>query len=165
MNAPARRYLSLVNCILRNFPNRDELLFLKVLAFPNDSRIGEESTTFCSRLVTPPTDRCVKNLLKEGGGDAVSRPRGDRGRGASDGQPTQEQPWVELLAATGCQLERLAVVLFSPPQHRAYRRTCVQFASSILPPIPFRYFLFVSNHCRKPLNSLIMHPPANYVAS
>ncbi len=62
MKAPARRNLPRVNCILRNFPNLDELLFLSVLAFPKDSRMGEESTTFCSRLVTPPADRCVKNL-------------------------------------------------------------------------------------------------------
>lgn len=46
MNAPASRCLSLVNCSFRNFPNRDELLFRRVLALPNDSRIGEESTTF-----------------------------------------------------------------------------------------------------------------------
>lgn len=62
INAPAKRYLSLVNCSFKNLPKRDELLFRNVLALPNDSRIGEESTTFCSRPKTPPTDRWVKKL-------------------------------------------------------------------------------------------------------
>ena len=62
MKAPAKRYLSFVNCILRNFPNRDELLFRSVFALPNDSRMGEESTTFFSKPVTPPFDRRVKYL-------------------------------------------------------------------------------------------------------
>ena len=60
--APARRYLPSVNCSFKNFPNRDELLFLRVLAFPKDSRIGEDSTTFWSKFATPPTDLCVRNL-------------------------------------------------------------------------------------------------------
>ena len=62
MKPPARRYLSLVNCIFRNFPNREELLFRSVFALPKDSRMGEESTTFCSKPVTPPFERRVKYL-------------------------------------------------------------------------------------------------------
>jgi len=33
-------FLNRPNIIFRNFPNRDELLFLVVFAFPNDSNIG-----------------------------------------------------------------------------------------------------------------------------
>lgn len=67
MYAPASLYLPFVNCIFKNLPNRDELLFRNVLALPKDSRIGDESTTFCSSPDIPPTDRCVKNLKRRDG--------------------------------------------------------------------------------------------------
>lgn len=57
MDPPAKRYLSRVNRSFRNFPNRDELLLRKVLALPNDSKIGEVSKTFWSRVVTPAAER------------------------------------------------------------------------------------------------------------
>ena len=47
MDAP-ESFPSGVNLMSMNFPNRDELSFRMVRAFPNDSRMGLDCSTCCS---------------------------------------------------------------------------------------------------------------------
>lgn len=47
---------------LRNFPKRDELSLRIVRAFPKDSRIGDDSSTLCSRFSSGAAERLARYL-------------------------------------------------------------------------------------------------------
>lgn len=50
---------------MRNFPKRDELSFRMVRAFPKDSRIGDDSSTLCSRFSSGAADLRARYLSYE----------------------------------------------------------------------------------------------------